>query len=148
MAGRQVTGDAKAFKKGASSPQIAVLKKRLQMSGDMPQDTSMVFNDTLVNGIKHFQQRLGLTQDGLISTALLKDLNVTAQQRLQQLLINLNRMRWMPQEPQGRLILVNIPEFILHLFDGKNKVFDMVVVVGKEGHNTTMFTGKLKPDCF
>jgi murein L,D-transpeptidase YcbB/YkuD len=145
----QVTGDAKAYKKGGSSPQIAVLKRRLQISGDMPaQDTSVVFDDTLVNAIKQFQRRLGLTQDGLISTALIKDLNVTAEQRLQQILINLNRMRWMPQEPKGKLILVNIPEFVLHLFEGKNKAFDMDVVVGKEGHNTMMFTGKLSQVVF
>lgn len=145
----QVTGDAKAYKKGASSSQISVLKKRLEISGDMPGgDTSMVFDDTLLNGIKHFQERLGLTPDGIVSAALLKDLNVSADQRLQQILINLNRMRWMPQQPEGRLIVVNIPEFELHLYEGKNKVFDMDVVVGKEGHNTMMFTGKLSQVVF
>ena len=62
----EITGDAKTYKKGASSPQIAVLKKRLQISGDMPaQDTSTLFDDTLANGIKQFQKRLGLTQDGM-----------------------------------------------------------------------------------
>jgi len=145
----QITGDAKTFKKGTSSAEIALLKKRFQISGDMQvQDTSNIFDDTLTNAIKVFQNRLGLTQDGLITTALLKDINVSAQQRLQQILINMNRMRWMPQEPQGQLILVNIPEFILHVVDGKNKVFDMAVVVGKEGHNTMMFTGKLSQIVF
>ena len=57
-------------------------------------------------------------------------------------------MRWMPQEPEGKLILVNIPEFVLHFFDGKSKVFDMPVVVGKEGNNTMMFTGKLSTVVF
>lgn len=145
----QLTGDAKTFKKGTSSPEIATLKKRLQISGDMQaQDTSMLFDDTLANAVKLYQKRLGLTEDGVVSTSLLNDLNITAQQRLQQILINLNRMRWMPQEPQGKLILVNIPEFILHFVDGKNKVFDMAVVVGKEGHNTMMFTGKLSQVVF
>jgi len=145
----EITGDAKSYKKGASSPQIAILKKRLQVSGDMQAtDTSNVFDDTLTDAIKVFQKRLGLTQDGIVTTDLLKDINVTAQQRLVQILINMNRMRWMPQEPQGQLILVNIPEFILHFVDGKNKVFDMVVVVGKEGHNTMMFTGKLSQIVF
>jgi murein L,D-transpeptidase YcbB/YkuD len=144
-----ITGDVKTYKKGTSSPEIAVLKKRLQISGDMQaQDTSRVFDDTLTNAIKFFQNRLGLTQDGLITASLLNDLNISAQQRLQQILINMNRMRWMPQEPQGQLILVNIPEFILHVVDGKNKVFDMPVVVGKEGHNTMMFTGKLSQIVF
>ena len=70
-------------------------------------------------------------------------MNVSAIERVKQILINMNRMRWMPQEPDGQLIVVNIPEFILHVYDGKNKVFDMTVVVGKEGHNTTMFSDKL-----
>ena len=145
----QITGDAKTFKKGSSSAEVVALKKRLQISGDMPAgDTSMVFDDTLVNGIKHFQQRLGLTQDGLVSSALLKDLNIPAEKRLEQLLINLYRMRWMPQEPEGRLIVVNIPEFVLHFYEDKNQVFDMDVVVGKEGHNTMMFTGKLSQIVF
>ena len=54
----------------------------------------------------------------------------------------------MPQQPEGKLILVNIPEFVLHVVDGKNKVFDMDVVVGKEGNNTMIFTGNLNQVVF
>ncbi len=145
----QLTGDAKQYKKGSSSPLIVVLKKRLQISGDMAgQDTTRVFNDTLEAAIKHFQQGLGYTQTGTITDGLLKDLNIPAEQRLQHILVNLNRMRWMPQEPAGKLILVNIPEFTLHVLEGKNKIFDMVVVVGKEGHNTVLFTGNLSEIIF
>jgi murein L,D-transpeptidase YcbB/YkuD len=57
-------------------------------------------------------------------------------------------MRWMPIEPDGRLIIVNIPEFALHLYENKKKVWDMNVVVGKEGHNTTMFSGDLNQIVF
>ncbi|MGH2552276.1 MAG: L,D-transpeptidase family protein, partial [Chitinophagaceae bacterium] len=64
------------------------------------------------------------------------------------ILLNMDRMRWMPQKPSGHLIIVNIPEFILHVMDGKNKVFDMVVVVGQVGHNTIMFNGDLNQIIF
>jgi murein L,D-transpeptidase YcbB/YkuD len=60
----------------------------------------------------------------------------------------MDRMRWMPHQPQGVLITVNIPEFVLHVTDGKNKVFDMPVVVGKEGHSTMMFNGDLNQVVF
>lgn len=140
---------AKDFKKGKSSTVIAVLKKRLAISGDMPgTDTSSTFDDTLMNGIKHYQQRVGLTPDGNVTVTLLRDINIPAQQRLQQILINLNRMRWMPNEPNGQLILVNLPEFELHVFNNRQKVFDMNIVVGKEGHNTVLFTGKLSTIVF
>lgn len=144
-----VTAIPKQFKAGASSPAIAALKKRLILSGDMSAaDTSQLFTDTLLMGIRRAQQSFGYKPDGIVTATLLKDLNVPVQKRIEQILINMNRMRWMPQEPEGKLILVNIPEFVLHFFDGKNKVFDMNVVVGKEGHNTMIFTGKLSTIVF
>jgi murein L,D-transpeptidase YcbB/YkuD len=144
-----ITGDAKQFKKGASNPAILLLKKRLQLAGYMPAgDTSKNYNDSLMQGIQQAQKSFGYKPDGILGASLLKDLNVPVEKRIENILINMNRMRWMPQEPEGRLILVNIPEFVLHLFEGKNKVFDMNVVVGKEGHNTMMFTGKLSTVVF
>ena len=140
----EITADSKTFKGGKNSPAILNMKKLLYLTGDLPgQDTTNVFDDTLKTGIKNFQKRYGYTANGVVSSSLLKEMNVPTIKRVQQILINMNRMRWMPQEPDGKLILVNIPEFILHMYDGKNKVFDMVVVVGKEGHNTTIFSDKL-----
>lgn len=55
----------------------------------------------------------------------------------------MDRMRWLPQKPAGNLIIVNIPEFMLHVYDGNKTLFDMVVVVGKVGNNTMMFNGDL-----
>ncbi|MER3471937.1 MAG: hypothetical protein C4330_11615 [Chitinophagaceae bacterium] len=79
---------------------------------------------------------------------LIKDLNVSAMTRLQQILMNMERMRWMTIEPTGNLIVVNIPEFVLHVYEGNKKAFDMNVVVGKEGHNTTIFNGDLNQVVF
>jgi murein L,D-transpeptidase YcbB/YkuD len=138
-----------AYKKGVASPAVAVLKKRLRISGDMPgTDTTLNFNDTLEMGIKNFQQRHGFTPDGIVTEALVKEMNVSAVTRLQQILMNMDRMRWLAAEPKGHLIVVNIPEFVLHMYDGGKKVFDMVVVVGKEGHNTMMFNGDLNQVVF
>jgi len=140
---------AKQLKKGTSMPFIAALKKRLQLNGDMiGNDSSAVFNDTLVTAIMNFQARHGYTPDGKITDAQLKDMNVPVITRIQQILINMGRMQWMINEPKGQMIVVNIPEFILHVKDGSSKVFDMPVVVGKEGHNTTIFTGNLNQVVF
>ena len=132
------------YKKGVASAAVATLKKRLELSGDMPgADTTLLFNDSVETGIKNFQLRHGFTADGKLTEALVKEMNVPAVTRLQQVLMNMDRMRWMAAEPKGHLIVVNIPEFILHMYDGGKKVFDMVVVVGKDGHNTMMFNGDL-----
>jgi murein L,D-transpeptidase YcbB/YkuD len=111
-------------------------------------DSSNVFTDTLEMGVKSFQARYGFTPDGVIGAQVLKEMKVPAIVRLEQIMMNLERMRWIPQNSQGRLIIVNIPEFKLHMYDGKQKAFDMNVVVGKVGHNTMMFNGDLNQVVF
>ena len=135
------------LKMGNSSAEVLKLKKRLQSTGEMQADTTPVYNEALSLAIKNYQLSLGLTPDGKINAALLKDLNVTAVQRIEQLLINLDRMRWMP-EAAGNLFMVNIPEFKLNVYEGAKKAFDMNVVVGKEGHNTMMFKGDMNQVVF
>ncbi|HMU46002.1 MAG TPA: L,D-transpeptidase family protein [Chitinophagaceae bacterium] len=137
------------LKRGDENDAIPVIKKRLRMTLDMPgTDSSKVFTDTLETAVKKFQHRYGYKEDGIISSGLVKDMNVSARERVMQILLNMDRMRWMPQQPSGHLIIVNIPEFILHVYNGKEKVFDMVVVVGKVGHNTMMFNGDLNQIIF
>lgn len=144
-----ITSTKKTLKKGMSAPEIVLIKKRLQVVGDLPgKDTTPVFNDTLEYAVQRFQQRFGYTPTGTVNATLIKDMNVPAEKRLQQILMNMGRMRWMPAEPTTQLIVVNIPEFVLHVYEGKNKAFDMNVVVGKEGHNTMMFTGDLNQIVF
>ena len=111
-------------------------------------DTSRMFNDTLENAVKIYQSRMGYTPTGVITTEIVKDMNVPALKRVEEILMNMGRMRWMTIEPSGELIVVNIPEFVLHVYEGKNKAFDMNVVVGKEGHNTMMFNGDLNQVVF
>src|SRR5688572_3329215 len=145
----QVTTTKKTIKKGISGPEIAVIKKRLQLTGDLVgNDTSSVFNDTLEVAVKTFQSRFGYKPDGIVTAALIKEMNVPAIRRVQQLLMNMDRMRWLASEPKGNLIVVNIPEFVLHVYEGNKKAFDIVVVVGKEGNNTMMFNGELSQVVF
>jgi murein L,D-transpeptidase YcbB/YkuD len=145
-----VTLTEKSIKKGASSPAVVQIKQTLHLLGDLPVvDTTPVYNDTLELAVKSFQERHGYKPDGVIGATFVKELNVPVQKRVQQLLINMDRMRWLPNTPTSdNLIVVNIPEYVLHMYEGKNKVWDMVVVVGKAGHNTMMFNGDLNQVVF
>lgn len=139
-----IDDELKTFKEGNNSPIIAAMKKNLFNMGDLPvEDSSGVFDVNVVEGIKSFQQRNGFTPDGKLTKNLVALMNITPRERIKQLLINMNRMRWLPYEPEGRMILVNTPAFILRVMEGKKEVFQMPVVVGKEGHNTTIFSDML-----
>ena len=139
----------KPLKEGSSSEDVVSIKKQLYLTGDLPSnDTTQIFNDALTTAIKSFQDRFGLQTTGAANAETIKELNVPVTERVKQLLINLERMRWMPSQPEGKLILVNIPEFVLHVLENGKKVFDMKIVVGKEGHNTMMFTKTLNQIVF
>jgi murein L,D-transpeptidase YcbB/YkuD len=145
----QITSSKKILKKGMKPPEIVEIKKRLQISGDMPgNDSTKIFDDTLMIAVKKFQSRYGYTPDGIITEHLIDEMNVPAVKRVEQILMNMNRMRWLANEPEGNLMVVNIPEFELHVYQGNKKLFDMDVVVGKEGHNTMMFNGDLNQVVF
>ncbi len=140
---------AKAIRPGADNEAIKLVKRRLAAEALFPaNDTSSEYNEQLVDVVKASQARYGLKDDGIIGAAWVKELNVPVDKRVEQILINLERMKWMPEEPDGRLILVNIPEFRLHVLENKSKVFDMDIVVGKEGNSTINFSGFLNQVVF
>ncbi|HEY2721503.1 MAG TPA: L,D-transpeptidase family protein [Chitinophagaceae bacterium] len=140
---------AKKLKKGINNRAISIIKNRLKATGDFTgNDSTHVFNDTLVMAVKNFQRRHGYHETGIIDDSLVKEMNVPVVKRMEQILMNMDRMRWMITPSENNLIVVNIPEFVLHLYAGNEKVFDMDVIVGKEGHNTMMFNGKLNQVIF
>jgi len=136
---------AKAYKQGQSSPAIAAIKHRLFVLGDMEQeDTTPVFDTTLLRAARSFQRRMGLSTDGAIGSKMISELNDSIENRIRQLLVNMERCRWMPAETDSPHILVNIPEYKLHVYDSGKLAFDMNVIVGSAANSTVIFTGNLK----
>ena len=68
----------------------------------------------------------------------------TPAKRIEQILVNLERLRWMPQINDSNSIIVNIPEYKMYVYDEWQTQFDMDVVVGASATGTVIFTGNLK----
>lgn len=135
----------KPLKIGAQSTDIILIKKQLANLGDYKDSNlSPVFDTTLLIAVKQFQKRMGLNLDGIIGNPLIKELNVPIAKRIQQILVNMERLRWLPPENMGKYILVNIPEYRLHVYDSGKTVMEMRVIVGKAANNTVIFSGNLK----
>ncbi len=144
-----IVADKKTYKIKDSATVITAIKKRLSVTGELAVgDTNTLFNEALLAAVKTYQTSVGITSNGIITDKLITQLNITAQKRLEQLLINLDRMRWLPEAETGNLIICNIPEFRIHVYDGAKEAFEMNVVVGKEGHSTVIFTGNLNEVVF
>ncbi len=101
------------------------------------------FDKCLEDGVKNFQARHGLEADGIVGSATRKILNITVEDKIKKVLLNIDRVKWLPREEDKRYIIVNIPEFMLHYIeDGKEK--DTIpVIVGKKRHNTPIFKGDI-----
>ncbi|WP_291908158.1 L,D-transpeptidase family protein [Chitinophaga sp. CB10] len=135
----------KNLKKGDSSALVAAVKLRLQAYGDLPgHDSSGIFDQATDTAIRNYQVRMGLKEDGLISPAVIKSLNVPVAQRIRQVLLNMERLRWVAVEPPKTYILVNVPEFKMHVYQNGKLDWSCNVVVGTPGANTVIFSNELK----
>jgi murein L,D-transpeptidase YcbB/YkuD len=137
------------LKRGSKSPLVTALKKRMQATNDYTaSDTSALFNDSLELAIKNYQQRNGLAPTGKVNDSLVEVLNVPAEQRVKQILVNMNRMLWMQPMMDSNRLVINIPSLMLYAYEDSGKAFEMPVIVGKEGTGTLMFSGNINQIVF
>lgn len=134
----------KDFRKGESATTVQQLKKRLAAFGDYTaNDTSTHFSTALEATVKKVQLQFGLTPTGIVDAALLKALNVPVENRRQQLEINLARLQTSTVKQVERMIVVNVPEYKLHVYENGGHLFDMNVVVGAKATPTVTFDDEL-----
>ncbi|HNR56537.1 MAG TPA: L,D-transpeptidase family protein, partial [Flavobacteriales bacterium] len=104
---------------------------------------STTYDSVLVHAVQRFQERHSLLPDGVIGTSVIRALNVTPAQRVRTMLINMERLRWVPEAYAPDLILVNIPEYRMHIFEDGKEAWNMKVVVGNVATRTVIFSDTL-----
>lgn len=116
---------------------LQALAYRLAALGDLSPDAFLParYEGILVDAVKKFQLRHGLEQDGIVGRGTLAQLEVTPAQRARQIELSMERLRWTPLLQGERIVMVNLPEFMLHAYEMRNgqlePVLEMRVVVGK-----------------
>lgn len=135
----------KPLRPGDSSEVVAQIKKRLNDLGDLKiNDGVQIYDAELEKAVKSFQQRYGLRDDGIIGKTTIVEMNVPFKERIKQLMVNMERSRWVPVGLNSDYLVVNIPEFKLHVNSGDKLLWSCNIVVGKPIHKTAVFSGKLK----
>jgi L,D-transpeptidase YcbB len=127
------------------SPVIADIRKRLYELGDLKQNSGNdLFDDTLQAAVQSFQTRYGITADGVTGTGFFRFLNTPLPESIRKIIINMERARWVPLDLKTNYLLINIPSFTLYAYDSNRLNFSMNVVVGKNVHQTVLFSGDIK----
>ncbi len=104
-----------AIRPGSRGLQVTNLSTRLYESGDLITPESVksivVYDKALIEAVRRFQKRHGLTETGVVNLSTLRALNISVSQRIRQVELNMERWRWLPDEFGSRYIMVNIPSF-------------------------------------
>ncbi len=142
-----IAAPKKAIKIGETSPVVSSVRKRLAILGDLHGDNgSAVIDNQLKTAIEEFQRRHGLKEDGVIGKELITELNVSPAKRMEQIALNMERFRWLPLESDmsPERLVVNIPEYMLHIYSGGKVDWSTKVVVGKPAHKTPVISNSLQ----
>ncbi|RYY32957.1 MAG: murein L,D-transpeptidase, partial [Sphingobacteriaceae bacterium] len=131
---------------GDTSSIIPLLCARLHQLGDLQNiNGNNAYNNELQQAVINFKERHGLAANEKLNQAFFKQLNVPLRKRIEAMIINLERMRWIPVDDHGgEYILVNIPEYKLHYYINNQLTWDCKVVVGKVMNKTVIFSGHMQ----
>ena len=132
---------------GQRWPGLAALAARLHALGDLdaaPATEPDTFDPALQDAVKAFQERHGLSADGVLGKATLEALDVPPAARARQIALALERLRLTPLPAAERFVTVNVPEFMLYAWQRQDQAvhqaFAMRVIVGKAvGTRTPLF---------
>jgi L,D-transpeptidase YcbB len=144
--GEKLPLPSKPVEPGGNYAGLPRLARLLRLLGDLPADgdpasSGNLYQGSVVDAVKHFQLRHGLTPNGRLGEQTLQQLNVPLSTRIEQLRLTMERWRWIPQDFPEPPVVVNIPEFRLRAFDNSGRiVLAMNVIVGKAfRHETPVF---------
>jgi murein L,D-transpeptidase YcbB/YkuD len=161
--------DGPLLKLGDAHPQVVELRKLLQLYGDFDLGAEILepvelFDLQLHHALQHFQQRHGAKADGVLGPKTRRLLNVSPQQRIDQIALNIYRQRQLgleniewtntaldeaelevtTQENSSRYLQVNIPEYRLRLYDQDKVLLEMKTIIGRRSRQTPSFSAEIK----
>ena len=145
------TGDA--LKPGKTDARVPVLRKRLaELEMTVPAATGAAdfYDDALVALVKSYQETKGLTVDGVIGDNTTRSLNTSLDDRIEQIVANLERRRWLAEDLGQRYVFVNTGDYSMVFVNDGKRVFESQVIVGTPKHPTpeiqsTMFGFQTNP---
>jgi murein L,D-transpeptidase YcbB/YkuD len=131
--------DGDALKPGMTDVRVPVLRKRLaelDMTVPAPAAAPEFYDDALVAVVRSYQDTKGLTVDGVIGANTTRSLNTSPDDRIEQVVANLERRRWLAEDLGRRYVFVNTGDYSMVFVNDGKPVFQSLVIVGTPKHPT------------
>ena len=146
---------APAIKQGTTDERLVTIRERLAFWGDLDNHQTPLNDDTDTNratyyddalrvAVEKFQYRHGLEMDGIMGRETLKAFNVTVDDRIKELIVNLERWRWLDQDFGDYFLVVNIAAFNLRVFSNNDVIFSTPVIVGRNARKSPVFSNTIR----
>ena len=144
-----VIPEGPALKRGMEDARVGLLRTRLQEYGDLdkaPIDNPNLFDEELENAVKVFQQSAALDVDGIVGAGTLAQLNTSVQSRIDQIRVNMERIRWIFRDIRDNedFVIVNIAGFETMLVRNHEVVWRTRAQVGRTYRKTPVFRAEMK----
>ena len=138
---------AESLQPGDSGDGLIALRNRLISLGYMDRSASAAYDKSIQRAVQRYQLDQGLVADGVAHSSTIAALNAAPQQRLQSVIVALERLRWMGNTPLGaRHIWVNQPDFTARIVDNGRVTFQTRAVIGsnEEDRRTPEFSDTME----
>lgn len=131
---------------GSEGEAVVLLRRILRATGDLREDPAAtaapaVYDEAVTLAVKSFQARHGLDEDGIVGEQTREVMAVPVEARIRQILLNMERVRWLPDDLGDPHVLVNIAGFTLSYVEAGAPPFEMRAIVGKPGRSSPEFSG-------
>ncbi|PJE25794.1 Murein L,D-transpeptidase YcbB/YkuD [Pseudooceanicola antarcticus] len=133
---------AKKLEEGDSGSAVVALRDRLIRMGYLAPRASTRYDKAMVEAVQRFQRDNGMEPDGVVGPATLEAINTSQEERLQSIIVAMERERWINRPLGERRVWVNLPDFRAKLIDKGEVVFETRAVVGRamEGRRSPEFS--------
>lgn len=134
--------DGPSLKPGMDDSRVPLLRKRLGVAGSA---TDTKYDKVLADAVAAFQKKNGLNPDGIAGPGTIKAINGPVRaNRIDTILVNMERWRWMPRDLGASHVMVNIPDYTMYVVKDGKRVWDTRVIVGRKGRESPLMVGEMK----
>jgi murein L,D-transpeptidase YcbB/YkuD len=133
------------LKPGDRDSRILEIKKRLQISGDLPKNAPMNknFDGQLQQAVLTYQKRYNLKVDGKVDKVMTYYLNLPVKKNIQEIIANLDICKLYPKHFENEYVEVDIPDFNLRYYRNGRRIFKTGLVVGRIDRPTPIFSDEI-----
>lgn len=130
----RVSGLLKPNQRDKSVPDL-----RTRLGVEPQTEDEFLYDDRLAAAVIQFQRDNHLKDDGIVGGQTLEILNQSREQKILQIIANLERLRWVEEKKPEKFVVVNIPSAMLWAVDDGKVEFEMEVIVGRKQRATNIF---------